>query len=271
MRPRKLRPRLSIAVTTLLSLAVLTVRPAAQGHTGSNSSLKAQASKISWDKEAEVKRVDKRRKPRHPHKSIERVRLLTLQLRVLKRGNGNVAEETNPAATFHKGDQIRLAIKPNQDGYLYIINQTEGENGEIVYRPKLIFPDSRVNSGQNGVAKDMEYLVHAYCPGYANPRDCWFEMNELAGTEVVIVVFSRDMITDLEDRIGAGGITDQGYINQLKTGSGQKVSTSRPGLSAKQGGGAGRYVKWVTNTNTRDNEELIETMKLNHAAEKPGN
>ncbi len=255
-------PRLSKVVMILLSLAVLSV------------SASAQASKISWDKEATVSRVDKqKRKPSHPHKRIERVRLLTLELRVLKLGNSNMAEETNPTAVFHTGDKIRLGIKPNQDGYLYIIGQTEGPSGEIVERPRLVFPDSQVNNGQNGVTKDQEYRVPVNCPGIADPGDCWLEMDKTEGSEVVIVIFSRDMITDLDDRIGAGGVIDQRYVNQLKAGSGQKLMiTSKPGLSPKQGGGAGRYVKWVINTNTKDNEELIETIKLNHAAsEKSGN
>jgi hypothetical protein len=90
-------------------------------------------------------------------------------------------------------------------------------------------------------------------------------MEPPSGREVFTVIFSRDLITDLDEVAGAGGIVDRRLIGKLLADSKQTIKrTSRPNLSPDQGGGAGRYVVWVTNTNTRDNEELITDIGLLH-------
>lgn len=220
-----------------------------------------QPSSLVWDKPVTVTRKEK---PKHiaprPRPKVERAPLLTLQWRVLKRGEGGTAIETNPTTTFHTGDQLRLAIKANQDGYLYIIHHSEGQEGT------LIFPDSRINEGQNIVKKDQEYVVPAFCPKYKDPRDCWWEMTPPGGREVFTVIFSRDMIADLPNKVAESGqAVKEQTVKELQASSGQVLKrTSRPNLTPQQGGGAGRYVTWVTNSNLKDNEELIETIVLTH-------
>jgi hypothetical protein len=231
---------------------------------------KTSGSSSVWTEETPVERQPKpNRKPSHPHHKIEKVRLLTLEYRVMQRGQDGGAVEANPLTIFHARDRIRLAIKPNQDGYLYIINQTEDQTGKVVDSPHLIFPDSRIKNGQNFVKTNEELTLPAYCASdFTDDQGrCWWWMNQNAGTEVVILILSRDLITDLQDNTIAG-VVKADYIAQLKAGSGQRVKrTSRPDLSPEQGGGAGRYITWVTNTNTKDNEELIDAVRLNHAAD----
>src|SRR5262245_62040662 len=81
----------------------------------------------------------------------QRATLLALQWRLLKRGNGNVKEEVDSTQSFENGDQVKLAVRANQNGYLYIINQPEGKNGAV------IFPDPRIRNGLNYVLKNTEY------------------------------------------------------------------------------------------------------------------
>ena len=223
----------------------------------------AQDSSIVWDKPVEVKRVVKpKRETTRRRPKIERTPLLTIQWRVLKRNPDGTELETNPTTMFHTGDRLRLAITPNQEGYLYIIHHSEGRDGAI------IFPDSRINDGQNFVKKDQEYVLPAYCPTpeFNDPRDCWWRMTPPGGQEIFTLIFSRDLITSLPNRVTEeGGVVKQSLISEIEADSHQALKrTSRPELSPQQGGGAGRYIVWVTNTNSKDNEELIETIVLTH-------
>lgn len=222
-----------------------------------------QDSSLVWDKPVAVKRVDKPTRKIVPHRRVERVPLLTLEWRMLKRNNDGTSQETNPNAIFHTGDRIRLAIKANQNVYLYIVHHSEGQDGTI------IFPDSRINNGENYVKKNQEYVLPAYCPTpeFDDPKDCWWKMTPPAGREEFTVICSRDMITSLPNQTSDEvGVIKLNVINELKTGSGQKLKrTSRPELSYQEGG-SGRYITWVTNTNAKDNEDLIETIVITHGS-----
>ena len=247
-------------ITTVVALLTAVAAPAP------SFPQKPSGSSSVWTEETKVVRKAKpNRKSRRPRPKVEKVPLLTLEYRVLKRGQDGTSIEANPLTLFHAKDRVRVAVKANQAGYLYIINQTEDQNGNVVVKPRLIFPDSRIKDGQNFVKMNEEILLPAFCsPGYDDHGVCWWKMDDKSGSETMILIFSRDLITDLEDNTVAG-VVKQSYIAQLKAGSDQRKKTSRPDLSPSQGGGAGRYITWVTNTNTKDNEELIETISLNHA------
>ncbi len=222
-----------------------------------------QDSSLVWDKPVAVKRVSKPTRKAVVHRRVEHVPLLTLEWRMLKRNNDGTSQETNPSAVFHTGDRIRLAIKANQNAYLYIVHHSEGQDGTI------IFPDSRINNGENYVKKDQEYILPAYCPSpeFDDPKDCWWKMTPPSGREEFTVICSRDMITNLPNQSSDEvGVIKLNIINELKTASGQKLKrTSRPELSY-QDGGSGRYITWVTNTNAKDNEDLIETIVITHGS-----
>jgi len=222
----------------------------------------AQAEKLTWDRDVAVKRVAKAgRKAPRPRPRVERAPLLTLEYRVMKQAEDFTPQETNPQTVFHTGDRLQVRIRPNQNGYLYIIQNTDGRDGQI------IFPDSRINDGRNLVAKNEEHIVPSRCASKYVDRlgNCWFWMEPPSGREVFTVIFSRDLITDLDEVAGAGGVVDRRLIGKLLADSKQTIKrTSRPNLSPDQGGGAGRYLVWVTNTNTRDNEELITEIGLLH-------
>jgi hypothetical protein len=247
-----MKPRLLITAAIIGLLAQSLFIPRAAG----------QAEKLTWDKDVQVKRVAKPgRRPSRPRPRIERAPLLTLEYRVLKQAENLSPQETNPQAVFYTGDRLQLRVRVNQDGYLYIIQSANDGDGQI------IFPDSRINYGRNLIRKNEEHVMPSLCESrYVDEKgNCWFWMEPPAGREVFTVIFTRDLITQLDEVAGAGGVVRRQIIDELLKDSRQTIKrTSRPGLSPEHGGGAGRFIVWVTNTNSRDNEELITDIVLLH-------
>lgn len=216
-----------------------------------------------WDDPTTVTRKEKpRRRARRPRPApprntraprpvVERAPLLAIQWRVLKINAAGTPEETNPTATFFPDDRLRLAVKANQSGYLYIIYQpSKDADGRI------LFPDSRINSGQNYVAKNQELIVPSICPAGISPRDCSYVVRPPAGAEMFHIIFSRDLLLDLpnEAAMGNGSIKPE-TLRQLIAESGQR-------LEHKSAPSVGRYTFIVRNMNRQDNEDLIETLVL---------
>jgi len=215
-----------------------------------------------WYSVVTVKRVDKPNRQRtHPvsKAGTQKAALLTLQWHVLKRVDDTTQEEADTNQEFQTGDRLKLAITANQTGYLYIVNQPEGKDGV------LLFPDLRVNKGQNYVLKDKEYLIPSYCPDFEDPKDCWFQMVPPSGTETLIVIFSRDKITTLPNQIAKPyAPVKRELVEQLLSTSEQKVKQATGELTIP-GQKAVRYATRAQNTNLKDNEELIATIELRHS------
>ncbi len=220
----------------------------------------AQVDSVTYDRPVAVERKEKpRRKPRKPRpkptnrkpKVVEQVPLLAVQYRIMKVSNDGIMEETNAALnTFFAGDRLRLAIKANQDGYLYIIHQRAKDiDGQI------IFPQSRVNNGQNYVTKNQEIVIPSFCPAGTKPADCALPVLPPAGQEYFTFIFSRDMLLDLPNLAAeAGGVVRPLVLQQLLTESGQILE-----LKA----GDTKYAIKLVNVNRQDNEEIIKTLVLN--------
>ena len=231
---------------------------------GGSAGTVAQDDSLSWDRSrvrvaaAPARPRRSRVRPRPPRQTVP---LLTLQWRVIKMNASGQAEETNPQSVFHFGDRLRLAVTVNQPGFLYIIHQpTPESNGRI------IFPDSRLNEGRNEVARNVEFVLPpANCPAPNPATDCWFPVTPPTGREVFTVVFSRDLLLDLptDPATAASGISPQ-VIARLQRESGQQLQVrSRPaGQSQANLPAGGRYAVWVTNTNRRDNEDIILSIPL---------
>lgn len=183
----------------------------------------------------------------------QKVRLLTVQWRLLKRDAEGKAVEVDPSLPLYTGDRIRFAVKVNQSGYLYILQNTEGDEGAT------IFPSEHVNGGKNFVKKDVEYLLPFNCDE-AHKDDCWYLMEPPDGREDVTVIFSRDMIDSLpNDSEEAKKFIKKQVVSSIKESSPEPTKNNKP-----KGLGAGRFATWVTNTNVKDNEELVSTFYLTH-------
>jgi len=85
-----------------------------------------------------------------------------------------------------------------------------------------------------------------------------------AGTETMIVIFSRDKITSLPNEISTPyARVKRDTVEQLIASSQQKVRQTAGELTIP-GKKAVRYATRVQNTNLEDNEELIATIELTH-------
>ena len=192
------------------------------------------------------------RRTRKQPQAVERVPLLKLQWRVLKVKEDGNDEETSPVALFHAGDRLRLAVKTNQDGYLYIIHQAAPtQPGQI------IFPDSRLNNGRNDVDRTQEFVLPSNCPAQIRKSDCALIVTPPEGQEVFTLVFSRDQITNLPNSaMETGGGIPVETLMKLKADSGQILKRIK---------GSTPMSVLVVNTNTKDNEDIFETLVLNKA------
>jgi hypothetical protein len=253
MQSRLLRPFLLTLITAALVF----------GSLFSDSTSAQEGGAGLWYKKANVTYKPKPdRKPTTtsttPRPPVQRKTLLTLQYRLFERGYDNAKEEVIPNKTFGPKDQVQLAVTTNQAGYLYIINQPEGQDG------KLLFPDPNVNGGQNFVARNKEYLIPDNCVDKLDPKDCWMGWSPEPDTEKLIVIFSRDEITTLPRSVkNAGDVIERRGIEKIVANSSKQVKPYT-GKLAIPGQKAARFPTWVQNTDTRDNEDLVTIIKIKH-------
>ena len=94
------------------------------------------------------------------------------------------AIRVEPTREFRTADRIRIALEPNTDGYLYIF---DSENGAA---PKMIFPDARLDDGDNWV----EAHVPVEVPSSEEPEERlrWFEFYGDPGTDRIFIVVTRE-------------------------------------------------------------------------------
>src|SRR5947207_3583199 len=87
------------------------------------------------------------------------------------------AVRVEPTREFHNGDRIRISLEPNIDGCLYVFH-TEGDGA-----PEMIFPDARLEGGDNWIAAHVPIDV---------PRLDWLQFYGNPATEHLFVVVTRE-------------------------------------------------------------------------------
>lgn len=215
-----------------------------------------QDEKLRLDKPAPVvrKRTVKKRRV------VEQVPLLRIEWSVLKRDEDERPRETSTDAVFHHGDRLQIRIKSNQKGHVHIFQNTEGEdNGEQV------FPDSSIRHGSNVVNGYEEIIIPSECARENRYEDgsCWFGVKDPAGLEVFTVILSREAIPEALKGINVpGGKISLRDLARIKDTPNRM--TSRKVLGSESSNGSGSHAITVINTDTRNNEELIVRVKLNH-------
>lgn len=200
--------------------------------------------------------------PKPTVKRLE-VQLLALQLRLMLVNRDGSESEANPLASFTPNDRLRLSVKANQRGYLYIIRQkSPEEEGEI------IFPTMLVNGGKNLVSANYEYVIPNNCPKdiIPNLRDCalmLFPYNE-SPQEFFTLIFTRDQLIDLPDTVKNERVS---LTNLMTAGKLQPrilidlIEDSKQDLVSQSGDTP--FAVRIVNQNINDNEEIIETFVLN--------
>lgn len=97
---------------------------------------------------------------------------------------GGESVEVDPESVFRSGDRIRLNVKANDSGYLYIV--LRGSSG----RWSPLFPSKEILSGDNRVKKGGEYEIPL--------GTVWFAFDEQPGTEKLFIVLARQPEPDFE-------------------------------------------------------------------------
>lgn len=96
------------------------------------------------------------------------------------------AVRVDPTSEFRAGDRIRLVLEPNIDGYLYVFHtENDGE-------PHLIFPDIRLDQGDNTVRAHVPYEVPS--SRETDERLRWFVFDQQPAKERLYVFVSREPI-----------------------------------------------------------------------------
>jgi hypothetical protein len=218
-----------------------------------------QDEKLRLDKPV-LKRTVKKTVKRKRITVTEQVPLLRIEWSVLKKDEDERPRETSTDAIFHDADRLQIRIKSNQKGHLHIFQNTEGQdNGEQV------FPDSSIRHGSNLVNAYEEIVIPSECAREFRHEDgsCWLAVKDPPGLEVFTVILSREAIPETLKGInvpgGKIGLRDLARIKDTPS-----RMTSRKVLGSESSGGSGPHAITVINTDTRNNEELIVRIKLNH-------
>ncbi|MBI4748931.1 MAG: DUF4384 domain-containing protein [Acidobacteria bacterium] len=185
---------------------------------------------------------------------------LGLELQLLKKSPTGRAEAVNPLSTFFTDDQLRIWVRPNYDGYLYVFNHSETPDGRPLNQPQLIYPDSRIGNGRNFLRQGQEYILPGECLDGTNPDECWYTITPPVGNEVFTIVYSRELLLSLVDR--QSGINQQQVLEEL-------VQTTAPFVRRTSGGTNGRNFErlfsiFITSTNPNKRAELIERFLIKH-------
>jgi hypothetical protein len=99
------------------------------------------------------------------------------------------AVRVEPTREFHNGDRIRISLEPNIDGYLYVFH-TEGDGA-----PEMIFPDSRLEGGDNWIAAHVPIDVPSTAE--TDERLRWFQFYGNPATEHLFVVVTREPLPEV--------------------------------------------------------------------------
>jgi hypothetical protein len=99
------------------------------------------------------------------------------------------AVRIDPGREFHSGDRIRISLEPNVDGYLYVFH-TEGDG-----QPEMIFPDARLEGGENWVEAHVPLDVPSTVE--TDERLRWFQFYGNPATEHLYVVVTREPLADV--------------------------------------------------------------------------
>ena len=192
-----------------------------------------------------IKRVRQGEKKRAP--------LLTIQWQLFKQDAAENPQTVDPDTEFYTGDGLQLVIKANQSGFIYILDD-EG---------KVLFPNERINAGRNAVTRNYPITIPSNClPQFMKNKRCWWYLNPPvpeSGRETLFVIFSRDAIKTLPNNAReARARVKKQIVSEIKSDS-PNPETVNSGQ---------RFVTWVTNSNPKDNEELVATLYISHLKAK---
>jgi hypothetical protein len=114
---------------------------------------------------------------------------LGLGVTLFMRDSNGLAVRTDPGHVFRRGDRVRILLETNADGYLYIFNATNDGPASMIY------PDAELDEGGNYLQAHVPFEIPSTVP--TDERLRWFAFDEIAGTERLFFVFTREPISGI--------------------------------------------------------------------------
>lgn len=180
----------------------------------------------AWDPAAPRPKPKPRPRPAapRPQPAPPRARTLAVQYRLLKVNDNDSQVEVSPVTVFNRGDRLRLALKADEDVYVFVIHQKGPGLPGSVY-----FPDTRF-AVQNHVRRGEQLVFPSNCAGVSTPSRCSYEVDGAGGQEFFTLVFSRSENVPLfEQAVGAGGTVTAAALDTYVGGLAQKLDSSTRG------------------------------------------
>jgi hypothetical protein len=100
----------------------------------------------------------------------------------LKKANATAASKVSNKKVFHSGDKLRFHVKPNFNGYAYVLMMQSSQGDHSVLFPTKKFPSNRIYAG-----RDIALPV-------GNGGPAWMKFDENPGKETLRVICSRTPI-----------------------------------------------------------------------------
>lgn len=108
---------------------------------------------------------------------------------IYMRTSDNQCVSVDPIRHFRSGDSIRITFEPNVDCFIYIFYIEN--NGE----PELLFPDKKLNDGNNKALTHTPFEI----PSANNPDAnlCWFNFSGEASNQQLYVVATKQPLAEV--------------------------------------------------------------------------
>ena len=116
-------------------------------------------------------------------------RRLGLGVTLFMRDSNGLAVRVDPDHVFRKGDRVRVLLESNTDGYLYIFNTTDDGPATMIY------PDAQLDEAGNYLQAHVPFEIPSSGP--ADERLRWFAFDQVAGTERLFFVFTREPLSGI--------------------------------------------------------------------------
>ena len=116
-------------------------------------------------------------------------RRLGLGVTLFMRDSNGLAVRVDPEHEFRKGDRVRVLLETNTDGYLYIFNTTDDGPATMIY------PDAELDEAGNYLQAHVPFEIPSTAS--ADERLRWFAFDQVAGTERLFFVFTREPLSGI--------------------------------------------------------------------------
>ena len=163
--------------------------PSGGGSTGPSSGGTGSGSSGKTDKTPKTPKPKPSPSPSSSTPTPVNARRLGLGVTLFMRDSNGLAVRVDPEHVFRKGDRVRVLLETNTDGYLYIFNTTDGGPATMIY------PDAELDEAGNYLQAHVPFEIPSTAS--ADERLRWFAFDQVAGTERLFFVFTREPLSGI--------------------------------------------------------------------------